>query len=395
MSVKRICDNVYSVGVQNPSLRRFDIVMESKYGTTYNAYLITDKKTVLVETVHNSFCENYLYNLQTLIDINTIDYVIMNHTEPDHSGTLAKLLDLNPDLEVVCTAAAKNNLKNILNRDFNCRVIKDGDIMDIGSTELEFKVAPLLHWPDSMFTYHPAQKVLFSCDFLGAHFCEPEMFDTDIHYFDKYLREFEYYFGGIFGPFKPNVLSGLSKIENLEIEYVCPSHGPVLTSTAADRISDYKRWATPQENRDKQAVVLYASAYGYTRSLALAAREAIEESGIKAVAIDIVEEPFDEVMAQVAVADALLVGSTTINRDAPKIVWNVLSSIDAINTKGKPAGAFGSYGWTGEAVPMINRRLADLKYKPVGEGFRAVFKPSQKDLEGMKRFALEVVQKIK
>lgn len=395
MSTQRICNNVYSVGVQNPSLRRFDIVMESKYGTTYNAYLITDKKTVLIETVHNDFADEYIYNLQTLIDMNSIDYVIMNHTEPDHSGTLAKLLDINPNIEVVCTIAARNNLKNILNRDFNCKVVKDGEKLDIGSTELEFRVAPLLHWPDSMFTYYKPEKVLFSCDFLGCHFCEPQMIDTSIHCFDKYLIEFNYYFNGIFGPFKKNVLFGLDKIKDLNIDYICPSHGPILTDTISDRLDDYYNWSKCEVNSQKKVAITYASAYGYTKELALAAKEVVEENGLQAILLNIVEEPLSKVNAEIALSDALLVGSTTINRDAPKIVWDMLSGIDAINTKGKPAGAFGSYGWTGEAVKMIDSRLSSLKYKVIDDGFRVIFKPTSKNIDDMKEYTKQIIENIK
>lgn len=395
MSVTRVCDNVYSVGVQNPGLRRFDIVMESKYGTTYNAYLITGNKTVLVETVHSNFADEYIYNLQTLVDIASIDYIVMNHTEPDHSGTLERLLELNPSIEIVCTVAAKNNIKNILNRDFNCKVVKDGDKLDLGCCELEFMIAPLLHWPDSMFTYYKNENLMFTCDFLGAHFCEPQMFDTDIRYFDKYLGEFRYYFNGIFGPFKPNVRFGLTKLENLDLHFVCPSHGPILTSTIKDRMADYSKWAAEEEKKTKKAVIAYASAYGYTKMLAEAAKQTFEANGIDAVIMDIVEEPLNNVASEIASADALLVGSTTINRDAPKVVWDMLSSIDAINVKGKPALAFGSYGWTGEAVKMINARLKDLKYKVLGEGHRTIFKPSDNDIEEMKNYVSELINEMK
>ena len=138
MGIVKISDHVYSVGVLNPALRVFDIVMEAKYGTSYNAYLVTGQKNVLVETVHADFFEEYLYNLQCLVDLPSIDYIVMNHTEPDHSGSLQKLLELCPNSTVVCTAAAQKYLKGITNRDFPCRVVKHGDTLDIGGLSLEF-----------------------------------------------------------------------------------------------------------------------------------------------------------------------------------------------------------------------------------------------------------------
>ena len=217
MAVSRITDHIFSVGVMNPSLRIFDIVMEAKYGTSYNAYLIDDRKTALVETVHLDYFDEYLNNIGQLTDIGAIDYLIMNHTELDHSGSVLKFLELSPHMTIVCTAAAKKYLSAITNREFNCMVVKDGQELDLGSTKLKFVVAPMLHWPDSMMTYHPADKVLFSCDFLGCHFCEPQVTDDCIKYWEQYQEQFAYYYAGIFGPFKPYVLAGLDKIEGLEM----------------------------------------------------------------------------------------------------------------------------------------------------------------------------------
>ena len=393
MGIIKISDHVYSVGVMNPGLRVFDIVMEAKYGTTYNAYLITGQKNVLVETVHTDFFDEYLYNVQSLVDLQDIDYIIMNHTEPDHSGSLEKLLAVNPNITVVCTAAAQKYLKSITNRDFQCKVVRHGDTLDTGSVSLQFVVAPLLHWPDSMMTYHPDDQVLFSCDFLGCHYCEPTMLDSDIRYRSAYLGEFSYYYQGIFGPFKPYVLAGLDKIKDLPIKAVCPRHGPVLVKEIKERMDDYRRWSAPASGSGKKtAVVLYASAYRCTQLLAEAACNAINSrTDVQAECIDIVSAPFGETVQKANEADALIIGSCTINRDAPKIVWDVLASIDAINSKGKPAGVFGSYGWSGEAVGMMKDRLNSLKYQVLGDGVKINFMPTQEDLKQMGDYAVDVV----
>lgn len=395
MGITRVSDNVYSVGVLNPSLRVFDIVMESKFGTTYNAYLITGDKVTLVDTVHEDYFDEYLYNLQCLTDIQDIEYIIMNHTELDHSGSLVKLLEINPNIKVVCTVAAQKYLKAITNRDFNCITVKNSDTLDIGGEGLEFVVAPLLHWPDSMMTYHKDDKVLFSCDFLGSHFCEPSMFDESIHYKKEYLEQFLYYYKGIFGPFKPYVLSGLDKIENLEIEAVCPSHGPIIVEEIEQRMQDYRLWSTPQKKDKKSVAIIYASAYNCTRRLAERAFSAISESSdFDVQLIDIVTTPIEEVCETIENADALLVGSCTINRDAPKVIWDVLSGIDAINVKSKPAGAFGSYGWSGEAVEMIKTRLSQLKYNFIEDGIKVNFMPTDQDLNLIGEYASRVASKI-
>lgn len=396
MGAIKLHNNVYSVGVLNPSLRVFDIVMESHYGTSYNAYLITGEKNVLIETVHADYFDEYISNIESIVDISKIDYLVMNHTEPDHSGSVAKLLKLNPKINVFCTLAAKKFISAIANSEFNCTVVKNGDTLDIGSQKLEFIVAPLLHWPDSMFTWAPHIQTLFTCDFLGAHFCEPTMLDSNIHYNKQYWEQFAYYYGGIFGPFKPYVLAGLDKIKDLPIEMICPSHGPCLTQNIAKCRELYFSWSTPCVHEKKIVAVLYASAYGCTAQLAQAAYDELSMNpNFDVRLVDIVFTPLNEVILLANEADALLVGSTTINRDAPKVVWDVLCSIDAINVKQKPAGAFGSFGWSGEAVDMMKSRMLHLKYDFVGDGIKVNFTPTEEDISKIKAYALQVVEKLK
>lgn len=396
MSVTKLKENVYSVGVLNPGLRVFDIIMESKYGTSYNAYLITGKKNVLIDTVHASFFNDYIDNIQSIVDISKIDALIMNHTEPDHSGSIAKLLALNPNITIYCTAAAKKCIAAITNESFNCVVVKQGDTLDMGNDKLEFIIAPLLHWPDSMFTWMPSQNTLFTCDFLGCHYCEPTMLDKKIHYPQKYWSEFEYYYRGIFGPFKPYVLSGLDKIKDLPIDLICPSHGPCLSENIAKCEKLYRDWSTPKSYKKKTFGILYASAYGYTETLAKAACEELSKnSDFEVKLINIVFAPFEETVTLINNVDAVLIGSCTINRDAPKIVWDTLASVDAINARGKPAGAFGSYGWSGEAVPMLKSRLEHLKFKFIGDGLRVNFMPAETDINAIKSYANEIAANIK
>ncbi len=396
MSAFQIKENVYSVGVLNPSLRVFDIIMWAEYGTSYNAYLITGEKNILVDTVHEPYFGEYLDNIQSVVDVSKIDCLIMNHTEPDHSGSVAKLLALNPNITVYCTMAAKKYLSAITNREFDCVVVKQGDKLNYGSGELEFLIAPLLHWPDSMFTWMPENKIAFTCDFLGTHFCEPTMLDTGVKYQDKFREQFRHYYDCIFAPFKPYVLAGLDKLKDLPLELVCTSHGPMLTEFIQEAMALYREWSAPTVHEKPIIAILFASAYGCTTKLAQAAYDELkEDTGLDVRMINVVFAPFEEVAALANEADALLMGSCTINRDAPKIIWDVLASIDAINTKQKPAGAFGSYGWSGEAVPMLQSRLEHLKYKFIGEGMKVNFMPDESDFAAMKAYARELVSAIK
>ena len=194
MSVKQISENVYSIGVINPALRIFDVIMKTEYGTSYNAYLIKNNgKSVLVETVHARFFDEYLENIKSVLGDTSPDYLIMNHNEPDHSGSVAKLTEIYPDIIIIESKAGAMYIKNIANKELNIKTVSDNEILDFGGDELKFIVAPFLHWPDSMFTYFAKDKVLFTCDFLGAHFCEPTVFDYNIKYEQEYLSALLYY----------------------------------------------------------------------------------------------------------------------------------------------------------------------------------------------------------
>ncbi|WP_085833890.1 FprA family A-type flavoprotein [Clostridium merdae] len=395
MATKKLADHIYSVGVLNPGLRVFDIIMDSPYGSSYNAYLVTGQKNVLIETVHADFFEEYLDNIQSIIDISEIDYLIMNHTEPDHSGSVAKLIALNPNIEIYSTMAAKKYITAIANQEFRFHVVKSGETLDLGDRSLQFIVAPLLHWPDSMFTWDEKSGLLFTCDFLGTHFCEPTMVDTNMHYREKYLEQVRHYYECIFGPFKPYVLSGLDKIKDLPVRMVCTSHGPCLVQGIQEITELYRKWSQPAERDLRKIAILYASAYGCTKQLAEAAYEELAaDSELDVKLIDVVFTPFEETVTAANDADALLVGSCTINRDAPKIIWDVLSSIDAINVRSRPAGAFGSFGWSGEAVGMVRSRMEHLKYNFLGEGIRSNFTPTADDLAKMKCYARSIADQI-
>mgnify|MGYP002796874790 FL=1 len=396
MPAIQLGSHLYSVGVANPALRVFDIVMDAPYGTTYNAWLLTGEKNVLIETVHADFWDEYRANIESVLPLEKIDYLIMQHNEPDHSGSVARLLEVCPNLTVIATVSGKKFLGDITNREMNVQVVKQGDTLDLGEGRvLEFIPAPMLHWADSMFTWCAADKVLFTCDFLGAHFCESTMLDTGIHYTDAYLGQVKHYYECIFGPFKPYVLSGLDKIKDLHPAMVCTCHGPCLTERYEEICALYRQWSTPVVRENKLAAVLYCSAYGCTEALAKAAADKLLSLGLDVELIDVTFTPLSESAALANEADLLLVGAPTINRDAPKAIWDVLTSIDAVNCAKKPAAVFGSYGWSGEGPEMLRTRLAQLKFNVPEAPFRVTFTPTQADLEAVAALAEEAAAKLK
>ncbi len=401
MSAFKITENTWWVGALNPNLRVFDIVMSTDYGTTYNAYLIKGKdKTALIETVHDKYFDVYLDNIAEIADVSKIDYIILNHTEPDHSGSLYRLLEKNPNLTAVVSQAGAIYLKNITNRtDYNTMVVKDGDKLDLGGRELTFINAPFLHWPDSMFTYDPANKTIFTCDFFGAHYCEPYIMDTKIKFDTAYKRAFKGYYDAIFGPFPRYVAEGLKKTESLDLDYICVSHGPVITKDGVYKfVRDcYEQWCSPQQREKPTIPIFYTSAYGNTHALANEVMNGIKsrlpEYGVHT--FDIIEHPMAELANAMAQSEAFLIGTPTINKDAPPPVWSLLGHVDAINMQKHPCAVFGSYGWSGEAIPAVTERLKTLKLAVFEENCKICFVPSENELKSAYEFGQRFADTLK
>ncbi len=399
MAAYKISDKIYSVGVQNPDLRVFDIVMATKYGTSYNSYIVKGNEVALIEASHADFEGVYEANIREVVDPAEIRYVILNHTEPDHSGALRDILKLCPNATVLATAVALNYLKNIVNEPFNSRPVKDGEVLDLGGVTLNFTVSPLLHWPDSMFTYCPEEKTLFSCDVFGSHYSSEKMLDKDIDNVEGYKEAFKGYYDAIFGPFKTFVVAGMAKIAKYPFETVCPSHGPVLTKDGLLPyvLDSYRAWSKPVKNAVKTVPVFYCSAYGCTAKLAAAIVDGVKEVIPDAAceAYDLIKNDMADMRAKINSCDACAIGSPTLNSDAVPPVWDLLAGVDAINSRKKPVAVFGSYGWSGEAVPNLIARVSGLKMAVVGEGFKVCFVPTAEDLAAAKEYGKQLASALK
>ncbi len=387
MASVKISESVYSVGILNPNLRVFDIVMATEFGTSYNSYVVKGaEKNVLVECCHKTYFKQYLQNIREVIEPEKIDYILLNHNEPDHSGCLAQLLEYTPNATILVSRAGSIYLKNITNRtDLKVKVVQDREILDIGGKTLEFISAPFLHWPDSIFTWMKEENLLFSCDFLGSHYCEPYTFDYNMAYPAKYEVAFRGYYDAIFGPFKPYVLAGLEKMKKLPVQTVCTSHGPVLTKGGKLEytMEKYEEWSQPHKNERLTVPVFYTSAYGNTRKIAKAIREGILLAKPEADVglYDIIDHDMNMLSGLLNTSDAFALGSPTINGEAVAPSWQLLAHVDAVNNKKKPVLVFGSYGWSGEAVPNLMTRLTGLKMKVFGEGYKVCFVPSEEELQ--------------
>jgi NADH oxidase (H2O-forming) len=389
----KLNDRVSWVGVLDPDLVTFDIIMKTDRGTTYNSYLVTgDTHVALVDTVKAGFEGELLAKVGTCLDPSRIDYVVINHAEPDHSGAIAAVLAKAPRATVLGTAKALQFLQEMLNRDFAKRAVKPGEVLDLGGVSLRFIPAPFLHWPDTMFTWLDEERMLFSGDVFGAHFADEAMLD-DAVVGDLWLAV-QHYYEAIMGPFAPHVQRGMKALDGLPVGVICPAHGPIQRSDPARSIEAYKTWSAPASRPRPLAVVCYASIYGYTLALAQATAEGLREAGAEVELRNLEDATAHDAATAASRADIVVVGSPTINSAAAPPAMEMLAHMDPFRVKGKVFGAFGSFGWSGEAVDLLFARATELKMRPVAPGIRASFAPTVEDLQRARQYGIELVKTL-
>jgi flavorubredoxin len=392
----RIKEGIYWVGAQNPDLRIFDVIMKTEWGTSYNSYLIQGtEKTALVDSVKEQFSGEQIERISQVCDVSSIDYIVCNHTEPDHSGALGELLKLAPKAVVLCSKPASVFLRSILNTDFECRAVTDGETVDLGGKTLKFISTPFLHWPDSIFTYVPEDAALFSGDVFGFHFAAENVFDDPTPLNDEMLESQKYYFDVIMGPFKNYVLDAVKKVRPLRIDVIGPSHGPVLRAEPRKAIDRYEKWASVilHKNDPKRVYIGYVSCYGYTRTLAETIYNTVSEAGFDAEMEDVSKTDPEVCAAKIHSSDAFAIGSPTINRDALKPAWDVLASVSTYIVKGKPAAVFGSFGWSGESIKFLGERLRNVGADVVGS-CSAKLKPDEKEIEEAEKLGKAICEAL-
>lgn len=394
MKTLELKKNLFWMGVQDPGLEIFDIIIPTKDGSTYNSYLLKgSEKTALFETSKAEFMEESLAKLDELGGVDQIDYIIVSHTEPDHAGTAQKLIEMNPAIKVVGTSTAIGFMKEIINDEFNSVVVRPGDSISLGDKTLTFKLATNLHWPDTMITYIEEDHVLVSCDIFGAHYAfEPVLLSKmDDEEKKEYVAAQKYYFDNIMSPFKPHMLKAIEGLEGLEIDMICTGHGPVIDEDPWKYINQNKEWATEENPNKKKTVVMpYVSAYGYTKMLADKISEGIKDAAdIDVNVYDMVSADFSKVMDDIYWADGIMLGTPTIMGDALTPIVDITTAMYPVIHGGKIASAFGSYGWSGEAVPNIMARLKQLRMKLYGDGLKVRFKPSEAQLEDAYQYGYE------
>jgi flavorubredoxin/NADPH-dependent 2,4-dienoyl-CoA reductase/sulfur reductase-like enzyme/rubredoxin len=403
MKALEVKKDIYWVGSLDPELRVFDVIMYTPYGTTYNSYVVKgSEKTAIFETVKEKTFDQYLERLKSInVNFDEIAYIIVQHTEPDHAGSVAKLLDYAKNAKIVGSAPAIRFLRQIANRPFQEVIVKQGDTLSLGDKTLKFIEAPFLHWPDSIYTYVEEDHMLMTCDSFGSHYCFDGMF-RDLIPADKekeYMGALKYYYDCIMGPFKPYVIKALDKIKDLEIDTICTGHGPILRGNIDFYRDLYRTWSTETAPKDglTRVVIPYVSAYGFTEDLAKSIAKGIK-SQIDDSIIDlynVIEHKQEEILDKIYWSDAVLFGSPTINGDALEPIMELLIKMNPLVHGGKVAAAFGSFGWSGEAVPNIEARLKALRMKLVTPGLKINFKPNEDELLKAYKFGETVAEKIK
>jgi flavorubredoxin len=381
-------DTVSWIGVLDRDIVTFDIVMETLFGTTYNSYFINADKKVIIDTVKQDFQEPFLEKIRSLTDPSEIEFIVCNHTEPDHSGCLSALLKLAPNATVVGSGQALNYLSEMMEAPFRSMKIMDGQTLDLGNKTLRFIGASNLHWPDTIYTYLEEDRLLFTCDSFGAHFCHEKMFDDEV---GSYEDAFRYYFDVILRPFSKFMLKAIEKVDQLELDMICPGHGPILRSNWKEKVDLSRQLARQyldsQGGNEKRILVTYVSAYGYTKEMAKNIADGIREAGeVEVEVADIENISLGDLEEKIVRSGGILVGSPTINRNTLLPVYKLFSVINPIRDKGKLAASFGSYGWSGEAVPLIESHLRNMKLEIVQDGLATKFFPGEEQTSALKEF---------
>ena len=359
--VIKIRDNIYAVGARDPQVRIFH-GYATPYGATYTAYLVHDDqsdKWVLIDNVKALFTEEFIRNIEEVIPVERIDYVIQNHIEPDHSGSCPAIFGRIPNAPIYCTAGAQKGLKAYYKQDFNCQPVKLGDTLNTGKYTFHFVPAPMVHWPDSMLTYLAEEKILFSNDAFGQHICPDNAFYDDELGYDRLMERAGDYYANIVLPFGTQVQGLLKQAAKLDIELVCPSHGVMLRKYIGEMVGAYDRWSQNQVQEDK-VVIVYDSMWGSTAEMAEQIRADFANAGKQVSVHCLKDEHYSHVMGDVLEAKFIFVGSSTLNNNMMPTVSAFLTYMRGLKPKDRVGMAFGSYGWSGESVKQVEDVLGGL-----------------------------------
>jgi flavorubredoxin len=381
-------NNVYWVGKTDWELKKFHGDEYSTHqGTTYNSYLIKDDKTVLIDTVWQPFAKEFVQTLQRVIDLNKIDYIVANHGEIDHSGALVELIHCIPDVPVYCTRNAVKSLKGHYHKSWNFKEVKTGDRLSLGSKELVFIEAPMLHWPDSMMTYLTQDNILFSNDAFGQHMATESIYNDEVNQANLFRQCIKYY-ANILTPFSTFVTKKIEQIKslNLPVDLICPSHGVIWRKDPFQIVSKYSEWAA--NYKEDQITIIYDTMWNGTRLMAENIANGIRDSN-SAVTIKVynaAHEDKNDIATEVFKSKGIIVGSSTINRGILSSMAAVFELIKGLSLKNKKAASFGTYGWSGECLKILNGSLSSAGFEIINEGLKLLWYPDEEGIKQCRTF---------
>jgi flavorubredoxin/flavin reductase (DIM6/NTAB) family NADH-FMN oxidoreductase RutF len=374
---------------------KFEIEYGLQRGTTANTYLITgSNRTALIDPPGAAFKDSFLEALQARVSLANIDYVILGHVNPNRAETLIALLELAPKLTIVCSNPAAQSLKKLI-MDFEPRIkiVRGEDALVLGRLHiLQFIPTPNPRWPGSMCTYDLANQILFTDKYFAAHVCGDQVFDEGFMSIEEDRR---YYYDCMMAPHAAQVEINLQKLADFPAKFFAPGHGPMVRYGLTDLLQKYRDWSQEQRQKEFSVALLYASAYGNTTTLAQAIARGINKAGIQVTAINCEDADVEEMTQVIEAADGFVIGSPTLGGHAPTQIQSALGTILATATKVKLAGVFGSYGWSGEAIDLLEGKLRDAGFQLGFETIRVKFKPDEVTLKQCEESGTDFAQTLK
>lgn len=394
--MKKITKRVSWVGKIDWELQHFHGDEYSTHrGSSYNAYLIQDEKTVLMDTVWRPYDKEFVSRLKQDIDLKKIDYIVMNHNEIDHSGSLPELMREIPNTPIYCTKKGEAIIRGHYHQDWNFVNVKTGDKLDLGKSTLTFIEAPMLHWPDTMFSYLDADQILFSNDAFGQHFATESLYDDTVD-IDEVSYEAEKYYANILNLYNNMVAKKLKEVLalNLPLSLICPSHGIIWRKYRNDIIKKYQQWSANYQTN--QITLIYDTMWQSTRLMAQAIAKGIRQTdpSVTVKLMNLTKNDKNDVITEVFRSKAILVGSPTINYGFTYATGGILEMIRGLRFKNKKAAAFGSYGWTGDAPKMITERLKEGGFDVVDDGIRSLWIPDDSALAECEAYGMQFAKKV-
>ena len=380
--------DIYWVGGIDWNLRNFH-GYSTRRGTTYNAYLIMDNKITLVDTVKHYLFDEMFSRIKEIVDPARIDYIISNHVEMDHSGSLQKILELCPKAKLITSTRGEKGLKRHYKKDWNFQVVKSGDTLNIGKRILHFVEVPMVHWPDSMVTYSLSDKLLLPNDAFGQHIASTERFDDEIDW-GILKEEAAKYYANIVMPYGSQVEKALEALSGLDIDMIAPSHGIIWRSLIPQILKEYTKWA--RYETDNKALIVYDSMWDSTEKIAYSLREGIEEAGIPVIVRSLKTTDISDIITDVITSKYILIGSPTLNNSMLPSMGGFLTYLKGLKPKNRIGFVFGSFGWGGQAVGEIEKILKELSWDFPLDSININYIPDKNELKKAKEIGKKLVK---